>query len=95
MEHGIAHREAIEDVHLINHVIVTHREELSDSLYRRIHREDRVGGSTDGETHHCPERTDTIDIRRDGISPKAKMPKHWQAKMLRMPSKTIGKAPPG
>ena len=36
-----------------------------------------------------------IDIRRDGISPKAKMPKHWQAKMLRMPSKTIGKAPPG
>ena len=36
-----------------------------------------------------------IDIRSEGISPKAKMPQHWQANTLRMPSRMIGSAPPG
>ena len=36
-----------------------------------------------------------IDMRRDGIRPKAKMPKHWQDNTLRMPNKMIGAAPPG
>jgi hypothetical protein len=59
VEHSIAHRETIEDVHLVNHIIVAHREELSDGLDWRIHGEEWIGGSTDGETHHAPKRTDT------------------------------------
>jgi hypothetical protein len=36
-----------------------------------------------------------IDMRNEGISPKAKMPKHWQESTLRMPNRMIGSAPPG
>ena len=32
VEYCIAHREPIEDVHLVNHIVVAHRKELSDSL---------------------------------------------------------------
>ena len=32
VEHGIAHRESVEDVHLVNHIVVAHRKKLSDSL---------------------------------------------------------------
>ena len=59
MEHGIAHRESVEDVHLVNHVVVTHREELADGFDRGIHGKERIGGSADGETYHAPQRTDT------------------------------------
>ena len=34
-------------------------------------------------------------MRREGISPKAKIPKHWQDNTLRMPSSMMGAAPPG
>ena len=33
VQSGIAHGESIEDVHLVNHVVVTHREELPYGLY--------------------------------------------------------------
>ena len=58
VKHGIAHGKIIEDIHLVNHVVVAHGEKLSDSLYGRIHREKRIGGSTDRETDNAPERTD-------------------------------------
>ena len=32
VEYCIAHREPIENVHLVNHIVVAHRKELSDSL---------------------------------------------------------------
>ena len=32
VEYCIAHREPIEDVHLVNHIVVAHRKKLSDSL---------------------------------------------------------------
>ena len=38
---------------------MAHREELSDGLDWRIHGEEWIGGSADGETHHAPKRTDT------------------------------------
>ena len=54
MEYGVAHREPIEDVHLVNHIVVAHWDELADSLDRRVHGEEWIGGSADGETYHAP-----------------------------------------
>ena len=36
-----------------------------------------------------------IDIRNDGISPNAKMPKHWHANTAKSPKSMIGTTPPG
>ncbi len=38
---------------------MAHREELSDSLDWRIHGEEWISGSADGEANHAPQRTDT------------------------------------
>ena len=40
------------------------------------------------------EHTD-MDMRSEGMSPKAKTPKAWQAKMESKPSRSMGATPPG
>ena len=36
-----------------------------------------------------------IAMRSEGISPKTKMPKHWQANTLNKPNNMMGTTPPG